>query len=153
MEKHPYICGPLTELDPKIQTEIKTMYSRLADVCQETTGLRAFVPHEHFDPIAHPTYTPEDVYLREKNQICHETSLLIVVALEPTWGGGMEVGWCDDRDIPIVILKPAYKQISRLLLGSFSIRGVLEFKDNQSAISALCEFLKCPRNSQCTAQD
>jgi hypothetical protein len=56
--KVPYICGPLTELPPDEQTSVKLFYQHIADVCQKVIGVRAFVPHEHYDPIKNAGYSP-----------------------------------------------------------------------------------------------
>ena len=86
-----YICGPLTELDPQTREKTKKLYENLASLCLDTIGVRAFVPHEHYDPIKHADFTPRDVDRAERKQVCEKTSVLIVVAIEPSWGGGIEV--------------------------------------------------------------
>ena len=80
-QKTGYVCGPLTELADGEKTRVKSFYERIGDACEEVTGLRAFVPHEHFDPIKHARFTPEQVDKTERNQVCGRTSILIVVAI------------------------------------------------------------------------
>lgn len=57
MNKVPYVCGPLTELLPDEQKSVKLFYQHIADVCEKAIGTRAFVPHEHYDPIKHASFT------------------------------------------------------------------------------------------------
>ena len=140
-EKRAYICGPLTELELGLADEIKLLYSRLADVCKQALGIRAFVPHEHYDPIKHAHFTPKDVYQNEKRQVTEQTNLLVVVAVCPTWGGGMEVGWCDDCNIPIVLLKPK-KNVSRLLRGCPGIKATIEFDSAEEAVEKFRSALR-----------
>lgn len=49
----PYICYALTELPPDTRNQAKAFYERVADACEQVTGIRGFVPHEHFDPTVH----------------------------------------------------------------------------------------------------
>ena len=132
-----YICGPLTELPLETQQLIKSFYSVLADLCEKETGQRAFVPHEYFDPIKHSTFSPKEVDMEERKQICAKTSLLIVVAIAPSWGGGIEVEMANNNDIPIVILAEQGKKISRLLLGNPAVVDVIYYTSQEDALLQL----------------
>jgi hypothetical protein len=140
-DKSAYICGPLTELPEETRQPVKSLYSALAQVCLDVTGVRAFVPHEHFDPIAQANFTPVEVDAAERRQVCESTNLLVVVALEPTWGGGIEVEMANRNGIPVVILKPQ-KKVSRLLLGNPAVKKIVEFSDIGEAAEALRSALK-----------
>ena len=72
-QKTAYVCGPLTELSPEVAQNAKIFYERIADVCQGIMGVRAFVPHEHYDPIKHAHFTPEQVDRAERDQIFQRT--------------------------------------------------------------------------------
>ena len=133
MSNRPYICGPLTELTPQIREAVKEFYTRLADLCERILGVRAFVPHEHYDPITHAHFTPQDVDQAERHLVCKETSLLIVVAIEPTWGGGIEVEMAHRSDVPVIIVQPSYKTVSRLLRGNPAVRHIIEYSDFHDA--------------------
>lgn len=67
--KRPYICGPLTELPVELQEPIKFIYSRLGDLCEKVLGVRGYVPHEHYDPVHSPSFTPAEVNLAERPQV------------------------------------------------------------------------------------
>ena len=140
--KQPYICGALTELAPEIQEGVKRLYTQLADICMEEIGIRAFVPHEHFDPILHADYTPQDVNAFERSQVCERTSCLVVVAIEPTWGGGIEVEMAHRSGVPVIVLKPEHKKLSRLLLGNPAIHQVVEYSSFQDALSCFREAVR-----------
>ncbi len=119
--KPAYICGPLTELLVDDQQLMKEFYSLLADICGEVLGVRGWVPHEHYDPVAHAHFTPKEVYVAERN-IVRNCSLLVVCAYGPSWGGGMEVAWAAEHGIPGILICEEWKLekrlISRLLRGS-----------------------------------
>lgn len=108
--KRPYICGPLTELPLHEQDVVKRIYSELADVCERAIGVRAFVPHEHYDPIKHAHFLPYQVDAAERRQVCEYTSVLIVFTFAPSWGGGIEVEMAHRSGVPIFLICERTKQ-------------------------------------------
>lgn len=144
--KTAYICGPLTELDPDFIPVVKMFYEKIADLLQEHTGFRAFVPHEHYDPQKHAHFTPKQVDEAERDQVCNHTNLLVVVAIAPSWGGGIEVEMANQNNIPVVVLcdwhKLRTKRISRLLRGNPAVRTVLEYETEHDAIAKLAEWVR-----------
>jgi hypothetical protein len=144
-EKMAYVCGPLTELNRKIVKKVKFFYERIGDVCEEVLGKRAFVPHEHFDPIKSPQFTPAEVDTAERDQVCNKTSVLIVVAIAPSWGGGIEVEMARQNNVPVVLLcekkKLRKRKISRLLRGNSAIRAEIDYTTYDEALSKLRDEL------------
>jgi len=145
-QKTTYICGPLTELDPEIRPSVKWFYQQIADACQKITGLRAFVPHEHYDPQKHAHFTPSQVDEAERNQVCNKTSVLIVVAIAPSWGGGIEVEMANEHDVPIVILcerkKLQQDKVSRLLRGNPAVKAIVEYNTQEEALLKLRKTIR-----------
>jgi hypothetical protein len=137
----PYVCGPLTELPAEIQESVKRFYSRIGDVCLAETKKRAFVPHEHYDPVKHPYFSPIDVDKAERNQVREKTSILIVVAIAPSWGGGIEVEIANESDVPVLILCEMGKKISRLLLGNPAVGGIIWYRTQEDALIKLGDYL------------
>jgi len=142
--KTAYICGPLTDLLVCEQKTIKGFYARIADACKRATGLRAFVPHEHCDPIKSAHLTPEQVDRIEREQVCKKTSILIAVVVAPSWGSGIEVEMARQSNVPVIVVAPEEKKVSRLLLGNKSVVKVIYYKDMVQAIglieNAVCKF-------------
>ena len=133
MIKIPYICGPLTELKPEIQADVKSFYTKLGTLCESLFGERAFVPHEHYDPIKNANFTPQEVDRAERAQVCENTSVLIACAIEPSWGSGIEVEMAFRSNVPVIILKPP-KNISRLLRGNPAVFKIIEFETFMDAL-------------------
>ena len=144
-EKVAYVCGPLTDLPCEIQGQTKTFYSKIADVCGAVLSVRAFVPHEHFDPVRHSQFTAEQVDEAERRQVCKCTSVLIVVAIAPSWGGGIEVEMAHSSRVPAVILKPFGTKVSRLLLGNPAVVRTLCYESEPHALGLLENFLHAMR--------
>ena len=139
--KIPYICGPLTELSSDEQKSVKLFYQHIADVCEKNLGIRAFVPHEHYDPIKHASFTPQDVDKAERYQVCKLTSLLIVVTVAPSWGGGIEVEMANQNQVPVIILcekeKLENRKISRLLRGNPAVTNILTYSSEKEALKKI----------------
>lgn len=140
-----YICGPLTDLPLEVQIETKILYELLGSVCEYELGFRGFVPHEHTDPIKHAHFTAQEVYKRDFEQVSKRTSVLIIVAVAPSWGGGMEVAWAQSANVPIIVMIPAGKKTSRLLRGGPGILNILEYKGTTDACRLLADALRYMR--------
>ncbi|MCL4364584.1 hypothetical protein M1328_05100 [Patescibacteria group bacterium] len=141
MKKTPYLCGPLTELLPEEQEKTKLFYGQIADVCGKVLGQRAFVPHEHYDPIKNASYTPQEVDQAERHQLCDLTSLLIAVAIKPSWGGGIEVEMANQSNIPVIIMcekeKLEKRKVSRLLRGNPAVIDIIAYSTIDKALKKL----------------
>ena len=108
--KSAYICGPLTELPLANQANVKAFYSAIGDLFQAATGIRAFVPHEHYDPIAHAHFMPDAVDGFERLQVCENTSLLVAIAIGP--GIRPMADFFISRYFTITILTPNERRMS-----------------------------------------
>jgi hypothetical protein len=138
VNKLPYVCGPLTELAPEEQAGAKKFYVRIADACERAIGTRAFVPHEHYDPDLHANFGPEDVDYAERLQVCEHTSVLIVLPIAPSWGGGIEVEMAYRSGVPVILLcneqKLAARKISRLLRGNPGVVSTTLYSSEEDAL-------------------
>lgn len=143
--KPAYICGPLTELDPKTKELAMRLYEQIADICEDVLGIRAFVPHEHYDPVKHKNYTPADVDKAEREQVMHQTSVLIVLPIAPSWGGGIEVEMARQEGVPVILLcerkKLEARLISRLLRGNPAVSVEVSYDSEIDAYAAIKDAL------------
>ncbi len=145
-QKIVYVCGPLTELAPDQMQIVKGFYTRIGDLCEQFTGSRGFVPHEFYDPVTAPQFTPEQVDAAERQQVCEKTSLMIVCVIAPSWGGGIEVEMANRSGVPVVLLcereKLHTRKISRLLRGNPAVRCTIGYDSHEQALFNLQEFLR-----------
>ena len=139
--KSAYICGPLTELPPEQQASVKVLYEAVGDVCSKVLGTESFVPHQHYDPIANADATPPEVDAAEREQIYDKTSVLVVVAIAPSWGGGIEVEMANTKGIPAIILcdakQLAARKVSRLLRGNGAVKEVIAYHSTGEMLQML----------------
>lgn len=136
-----YVCGPLTDLPPEQQIAVKRFYQRIADLCYAIFGERAFVPHEHYDPVKHARFTPRQVDAAERRQVGERTSCLVAVPVAPSWGGGIEVEIAHHEEVPVVLLceaaKLAARKISRLLRGNPAVIAEISYATEEDALRQL----------------
>ena len=136
-EKSVYVCGPLTGLGEEEGGRLRSLYVVFADLCEELLGVRAFVPHEHYDPIANPDATPKEIDLAERQQVTERSWCLVTVADEASWGGGIEVEMANNAGIPVILMSRVGVKVSRLLRGNPSIFGWIVYTDEKNALQLL----------------
>jgi hypothetical protein len=132
----------LTDLPPEDRDGIKGFYSKVGDVCGLVLSHRAFVPHEHYDPIKFAHFTPKQVDRAERDQVCNKTSLVIAVYAAPSWGSGIEIEMAYRSGVPVIILCPEGKKVSRLLLGNPAVRQVFYYHSETQALEIVESFLR-----------
>ncbi len=141
MQKSVYVCGPLTELSPEEAVRARWFYERIADCAESVLGIRGFVPHEHYDPVKHANFTPQQVDAAEREQVCTRTSCLVAVALAPSWGGGIEVEMANQSGVPVILLcerkKLQARKISRLFRGNPAVQTIIEYDTEDEALANL----------------
>jgi len=126
----------------------RKFYSRIADAVETILGVRAFAPHEHSDPLTMTAaQKKENVYEFCSDIVRNKTSLLIVVALGPSWGGGGECQIAADAYIPIVVLIEKGKRVSDYILDMPVIRAVIEYQIEEEGMALLAEQLMIMKNN------
>jgi hypothetical protein len=144
--KSAYVCGPLTEIPRNRREQVKAFYVTIGDLLEQMTGIRAFVPHEHYDPVKNANFTPTEVDAAERVQVCENTSLLIVIAIVPSWGGGIEVEMAFRSGVPVLLLCPRKKlkekRISRLLQGNPGVVDIISYASAANALAQLRDKLR-----------
>src|SRR4051812_23202874 len=108
MEKCGYVCGALSDLPEAIRDDTKLFYEQIGQLLEEVTGVKAFVPHLHCDPIKMAHYTAQEIDGIERPQVAERTSILIAVDVYPSWGGGIEVEICNTYQVPVIVLRPKH---------------------------------------------
>ena len=145
LERMPYVCSALTELPLHLRDQVKKFLSAIGDGCEVVLGARAFVPHEHYDPVKFAHVKDIDVFDAENAQIINRTSVVVVVYLEPSWGGGAEIALAGEHNIPVLFLCPEGKKISRYIIGLTKRKevfaGIISFVSYTEAISKLQDWL------------
>jgi len=143
-EKIPYICGPIRELDEQSRKEVFNFYEKIAEMCKDTLNVMPFVPHLHFNP--NNDFSPQEIDKVERDRVCNKTSVLIVVAVAPSWGGGIEIEMSYRSNVPVIILRPNGKDLSRLMRGNPAIKSIIDYNNQEDAINKLKDWMRLEFN-------
>lgn len=124
-----YVSGALTN------SNSKPFYEKIGHLLSEL-GYDPYIPHYHTDPIVHKTITPKEIY--EKDMLTIDASASLIAWLgSPSLGVGAELERANTNCIPIVILYPSGTHVSEFVLGIPNICKVIEYNDEDSALSDL----------------
>jgi len=141
-----YICGPLDELPHDQQEPTRKFYEALGAVCSRMCGTEAFVPHMHYYLEDGEIPVLQEVNVAKHERICHDTSLLIVVASACSWIG-REIVTAMDNEVPIILLYdanlPQKPRAASLLRDSPMVHDVITFYTMEEAILQLEMALRC----------
>ncbi len=132
-----YISGALTDVDNP--TASKALYEKIGWLCEET-GLQAYVPHLHTDPVNNPDISPREVFDKDKYQISI-SDLVIAYLGSLSFGVGMELAYAETNKIPIILLYETGKRISRFPRGIPTVIAEIQFHDYEDALNQLKNIL------------
>lgn len=142
-----FFGGPLTDLSNPTKT--KKFYKKLADIASNSGVDWFWAFMNGTDPVVNPNVPPADVYHLDINQLAKSTIMVAYVG-EPSTGTGIEIEYAHDHGIPVVLLYPRHKKISRMLRGCPGIIKEIVYKDDLDAFSQLNAFLKSLKESLAT---
>ena len=143
MKKTAYVCGPFAELPYRFKRKARTTYRKIAGLFEKLTGNRAFVPLEYFDTGRYTVLTSAEVDAETREIIGTQTSLLVVLALSPSWEGGIEIEIARQNNVPVWLLCPRRKlhghKIHRLLRGNPAVKETIVYGSRKDALYELRE--------------
>jgi nucleoside 2-deoxyribosyltransferase len=114
-----YISGAL--LNASNLDESRRLYESFAAAC-ERAGCRAYVPHQHADPIRDPHLTNVDVATRDLDEVA-AADVLVAYVGEPSLGVGAEIAIALAAGKRVLALAPAGRRVSRFALGLLERAG------------------------------
>lgn len=134
-----FFAGPLTELVDKEKT--KAFYRKLATVAQDN-GYEWFWAFLHgTDPEKNPDVPAGVVYKTDLAELA-KCDLMVAYVGEPTTGTGQEIEYAKEHNIPVYLLQEKGKRLTRMVLGSPNVKGVIEFTSEEDAVAQLDKLLK-----------
>ena len=133
-----YVSGALTHAPNP--GEVKGFYEAIGRLCREK-GLEPYVPHLNTDPVKHPQVTPREVYKTDKHHVSTSDLIISYVGL-PSIGVGIEIGWAETLDIPVILLFEENERVSRLARGIPNLAAEIRFRDFEHALALLGDILE-----------
>ncbi len=105
---------------------MQAFYEAIGDLCSEL-GFAAHVPHLYTDPLKNADLLPRVVYETDKAAVRAANIVIAYVGLN-SLGVGIELGWADEWNIPLILLYEEGKKISRLPRGIPNIAAEVIFE-------------------------
>lgn len=136
-----YLASALTGLGGS-REQVLALQDRIERLCTEH-GIEVYRPIKATDPLDHPQVAAEDVYAIDRGQVLSR-DLLILMTHVPSFGGGQEVQLASGALIPILLIRPVGKPVSRMLLGIPSLMYEV-VADDETLESKLSEALDIVR--------
>lgn len=130
-----YIAGRLTGLPPTKANQYKKMYESAAQICEEL-GFKAYLPHEHTDPLKHPLVSPTEVYLTDTGKV-RDAKIVIAFIDEPSFGVGTELGYAAVYETFVILVHHLGVPVSRMVFGNPSVIGIVPYSKWEEAIEVL----------------
>lgn len=128
-----YISGGLTGIENL--DVIKNFYEDIGSICKKI-GFDAYIPHLNTDPINHPKISPRQIFETDKQQVS-SSDLVIAYLGFPAFGVGMELAYAEIKNISIILLYEADKNISRFPRGIPTVFSEIKFNNYKDALNKL----------------
>lgn len=152
-----YMSGPLTGLPPDEKGRLEGRYDLVQKMCA-IVGYDCYCPHQHSDPQRNAAMTKQEVRELDRRHVV-EADLLIVDCSLPSHGAGVECGWAEDLQIPVLLIAEQQRQgISRLIQGLLNVvtvagePDILRFSTPEQLAARLREQLQQLRPTLLTAK-
>jgi transcriptional regulator with XRE-family HTH domain len=110
-----YLASALTNLDEPRKKEIFEAQDVIAEVCA-AYGIELYQPRNVSDPVLHASLAPGSVFNTDRKRVL-ESDILVVMTHEPSFGAGQELEFARSALLPIVLIIPNGKAVSRMVLG------------------------------------
>lgn len=134
-----FFAGPLTDLQNPEQT--KAFYQKLAEVAQKNGFDYYWAFLNGTDPIKNPDVTPPVVYTTDLAELA-KSDLMVAYIGEPTTGTGQEIEYAREHNIPVYLIFEKGKHITRMVLGSPNVKGIIEFTNQEEALVQFDRLVK-----------
>ncbi len=110
-----YLASALTGLDPQQEKEIFEVQEIIAHVCS-AHGIEPYQPRKISHPTMHKDLLPPTVWHMDHDRVL-ASDLLILLAHEPSFGAGEEAEFARNALLPIIVIFPEGRPVSRMVLG------------------------------------
>lgn len=114
------------------------LYESIARLC-EHSGLKAFIPHLHTEPIDKPV-DPKVVFEQDFEGLS-ASDLLIAEVTSPSHGVGCELMQAYIQRIPIICIMERGAKVSRMVRGNPYVKALIEYDNEEHCLQILREYL------------
>lgn len=125
-----YFASALTELTEAQKAEIKQLDEKVNEICQSYSAYPVNLYRPRTTPTSpdNPKMAPSEVYDTDRLHVA-TADLLILGAIFPSLGAGMEMQLALESCTSVVVIKKATQRLSRMVLGCPAQMQVIEYDD------------------------
>jgi len=134
-----YLASALSGLDPLRREEIFHVSDVVAEVCR-TQGIDLYEPRHVTDPVTHPRVDAPLVFEIDRDRVL-ESDLLIHLTHAPSTGAGEELDFAYNAMLPILLLSPAGRPVSRMITGLPGVLIQITYSSMRDLVVELREVL------------
>jgi nucleoside 2-deoxyribosyltransferase len=134
-----FFAGPLTGLSNPEKT--KALYTHMGEVAAQNGFEYYWAFQNGTDPVKDPGVDPDYIYFKDLAEL-EKSNLMIAYFGEASPGTGQELEYAREHDIPTYLIFEKTAHVSRMILGNPTVKGTIEFTDEQDALTQLDQLLK-----------
>ncbi|MCC6527552.1 MAG: helix-turn-helix transcriptional regulator [Polyangiaceae bacterium] len=134
-----YFASALTGLCETDRAALHADAAATRTVCEELS-LYLYEPSKHTDPIGQPDIPAHTVYRWDRVHVT-KSALVILHCGYPSFGAGQELEIATQAGIPVVLLLPANRVVSRMVLGCHARTRPVRYASPTELVDGLREHL------------
>lgn len=139
IRKLAYFASALTGLDDAERELLFGEATFVRGACEQHRTL-LYEPSHYTDPIGRPDITAAQVYATDRKQVLN-ADVVILQARYPSFGAGQELEIAAQGGIPVLLLVPDGKRVSRMVLGAYARIFEVRYSNHHSLLAGLHEAL------------
>ncbi|MDQ1076213.1 MULTISPECIES: hypothetical protein [Microbacterium] len=122
-----YLACALTGLNDEQYEHISLLSDRISMICGER-DISLYQPRLFTDPVHNPDISAHDVFRLDRDKVV-ASDLLIVLSHHASFGAGQELDFAHNAMVPIIIIAPSTKRVSRMVTGIPGLVVKIEYTD------------------------
>jgi transcriptional regulator with XRE-family HTH domain len=127
VELHAYLASALTGLSEDERRHIFLLSDTISLICSDY-GIKLYEPRKATDPVHHPDVKDHDVFKLDRTRV-QTSDLLICLAHHPSFGAGQELDFAFSMLLPILVITPMEKPVSRMVKGIPTALTVIQYRE------------------------
>ncbi len=138
-----YLASALTGLPERERSEITALQSSIEKVCSDN-AVELYRPELHSDPLKHKDLLPPEVWYQDHDTVL-SSDLLILITKQPSFGAGQELEFARNALLPIIMIIPKGRDVSRMVRGSPGTVITVEYDSREDLIISLSREIRLLR--------
>jgi transcriptional regulator with XRE-family HTH domain len=135
-----YLASALTGLSREARQLVISAHAAIKLACSQL-GITVYDPMDHTDPTAYSAIPAKDVFMIDRRQVL-SADLLIALITEPSFGEGMELELARSTLLPVLLVVPKDKSVSKMVTGSPGVKHTVTFESVEDVTAEVLKGLR-----------